>query len=118
MTLSFKANFINCSDALDGEILQVSFDTLSANLDQHDRCSPYLIVSCNFEFDDTATIQWYDGTDCGGGQIVSMRLERDRVLLKLDDGDAFCVTFDVSEEAFAELKVFFRKMIADHVWQK
>jgi hypothetical protein len=119
MTLSFNARFVDCSDAIDGEILQVSFDTLPTNTDEEDRRSPYLLIGQNFEFPGPATVEWHDGTDYdGGGKITSIRLERDRLLMKHGKTMLFDVTFQLSDAAFGQLHNFLRRMIDDRYWGK
>jgi len=66
MTLAFDAKKIDCADALRGEILQVSFDTPLEDQGKDQRNTPYLLISRNFEFSDSATIEWHNGHDYAG----------------------------------------------------
>ena len=114
MTLAFEAKFVNCADAIDGEILQVSFDTVQESQDEDERSTPYVLIGRNFEFPGSATIEWLDGHDYdGGAEIVSMTLRRDRVSIKLDRELDFDVTFRVADKKFAKLTSFLRRMIDD-----
>src|SRR6266542_1714493 len=63
MTLAFEAKFVDCADAIGGEILQVSFDTVPSSRAEDDRCTPYVLISRNFEFPGSATVEWHDGKD-------------------------------------------------------
>jgi len=45
MRLSFEAKFVDCVDAIDGEILQVTFDTLAPGNDDVERRAPYVLIS-------------------------------------------------------------------------
>src|SRR6266700_750886 len=85
MTLAFEAKFVDCRDAIGGEILQVSFDTVSASHDEDERSTPYVLISRNFEFPGPARVEWHDGEDHdGGAEITSLSLQRKRVSVKLD----------------------------------
>jgi hypothetical protein len=57
MKLAFEATFVDCGDAIGGEILQLSFDTIPSNLDADQRRTPYVLISRNFEFPDSATVE-------------------------------------------------------------
>ena len=57
MTLVFDATRIDFADALGGEILQVNFDTAPEDQDEAQRSTPYVLISRNFEFPDSATIE-------------------------------------------------------------
>ena len=116
MTHAFEAKFVSCADAIDGEILQVSFDTVPENQDEDERCTPYVLISRNFEFPGSATIEWHDGHDYdGGAEIVSMTLRRSRVSIKLDRELDFDVTFRLPDKKFVKLTSFLRRMIDDHI---
>jgi hypothetical protein len=117
MTLAFKARSVSCADAIDGEILQVTFDTKPGSEDEDERSTPYVLISCNFEFPDPATIEWHDGGDyAGGAEIVSMVLTRDRVLIKLDRDLVIDVSFSISDRRFAKLRSHLRRMLDDGVF--
>ena len=114
MTLAFEAKFVDCGDAIGGEILQVSFDTVSANHDEDERRTPYVLISRNFEFPYSATVEWHNGQNYdGGAEIRSLILQRDRLSIKLDRNRELEVTFRVSEKKFAKLKSFLSRMIDD-----
>ena len=116
MTLAFEAKYVSCVDAIEGKILQVNFDTVPASHDEDERSTPYVLISRNFEFSDSATIEWHDGHDYdGGAEIVSMTLSRGRVLIKLDPELDFNVAFRLSDKKFAKLTSFLRRMIDDRI---
>ncbi len=116
MTLAFEAKFVDCADAIGGEILQVSFDTVPSSHDEDERCTPYVLISRNFEFADAATVEWHDGKDYdGGAEITSVSLKRDRVSIRLDRDLGFEVTFRLHEKKFVRLKSFLRRMIDDRI---
>jgi len=114
--LAFEAKFVDCRDAIGGEILQVSFDTVPASHDQDERSTPYVLISRNFEFAGSATVEWHDGQDYdGGAEISSMSLQRNQVSIKLDRSLELDVAFRVSEKKFAKLRSFLRRMIDDRI---
>jgi hypothetical protein len=116
MTLDFEAKFVDCADAIGGEILQVSFDTVPPSHDKDERCTPYVLISRNFEFPDSATVEWHDGKDYdGGAEITSVSLKRDRISIKLDRDLGFEVAFRLHDRKFARLRSFLRRMIDDRI---
>lgn len=116
MTLAFHAKFVSCADAIGGEILQVSFDTVPASSEEIEQRTPYVLISRNFEFPGPATIEWHDGNDYdGGAEIISMTLQRDRVSIILDQELDIDVTFRLPDKRFAKLTSFLKSMIGDRV---
>ncbi|MFZ1548236.1 MAG: hypothetical protein WAT12_14250 [Candidatus Nitrotoga sp.] len=114
MNLIFDAKFVHCGDAMDGEILQVSFDTIPESQHEDERTTPYVLISCNFEFSDSATIEWHDGNDYNGGaEIVVLTLSRTSISIKLDSGLDIDITFRLPDKEFAQLTSFLRRMIDD-----
>jgi len=117
MTLAFKARFVSCADAIDGDLLQVTFDTKPRNEDEDGRCTPYVLLSCNFEFPGPSTIEWHDGTDYdGGAKIIALILTRDRVLIKLDQDLDIDVSFRIGDRRFAKLSSCLKKMLDEDVF--
>jgi len=39
-TLAFDAKFVGCADAIGGQILQVTFNTVPASHNEDERCTP------------------------------------------------------------------------------
>jgi hypothetical protein len=112
MTLAFDATRVDCADALDGEILQVSFDTAPEDQDEDERSTPYVLISRNFEFSDSATIEWHDGQDYdGGAEIVSATLRRARISIRVDRELDFEVAFRLPDNKFRKLTSFLRRML-------
>jgi hypothetical protein len=117
MTLAFRAKHVTCADAIDGEILQVCFDTVRPSGAETERNTPYVLISRNFEFPDSPTIEWHDGTDYdGGAQIASLSLCRDRASIKLDRALHINVSFCVGHKRFAKLNTFLRRILDEHVF--
>jgi hypothetical protein len=116
MTLAFQAKYVKCAAALGGEILQVCFDTVPESGEEEERDTPYVLISQNFEFPRPATIEWHDGSDYdGGAEIVSIRLKRDRVLIKLDRDLGLDVSFSLGDRRFAQLRSYLRRMLDENV---
>ena len=116
MTLAFEAKYVDCADAIGGEILQVSFDTVPASHDEDERCTPYVLIGRSFEFSDSATVEWHDGQDYdGGAEVTSMTLKRDRVYIKLDRNLDLEVAFRLPDKKFAKLRSFLTRMIDDRI---
>jgi len=116
MKLSFEAKFVNCLDAIGGEILQVSFDTLPPPMSEAERRTPLILISKNFEFPDPATVEWHDGTDYdGGAEIVEMLLGRKRVSARLNRDLEIDVTFRISDKKFATLSSYLKRMLGKRV---
>jgi hypothetical protein len=116
MKLSFEAQFISCAEAVDGEIFQVTLDTLPSTFDEVERRSPYILISRNFAFTDPATVEWHDGSDySGGGEIVELILRRERLSMTLDRGLEFDVVFRVTERKLAKLKSYLVKMLGERL---
>ena len=117
MTLAFKAKFVSCSSAIGGEILQVCFDTMPRSKDEDERDTPYVLISRNFEFPESATVEWHDGSDYdGGAEIVLVRLTRERVLIKLDRQLEIDVSIGIGDRRFAQLSSYLRRMLDESVF--
>ncbi len=117
MTIAFRAKFVACTDAMGGEILQVCFDTVRQSEDEAERSTPYVLISRNFEFPDSPTIEWYDGKDYdGGAEIASLTLTRNRAAIKLDRDLDIDVTFCVGDRRFGKLCTYLRRMLDEAVF--
>jgi hypothetical protein len=115
MKLSFEAKFVDCAEAIDGEILQVTFDTLPPDSDEVERRSPYVLISRNFEFPGPATVEWHDGRDYGGGAEIEASLRRGRFSGTGDSDLEFDVTFRLSEGRYAKLSSYLGSMLEDRI---
>jgi len=114
MKLSFDAPHVDCSNAIDGEIQQVTFDTVSDD-DQEsetDRRTPYVLISCAFEVSRDPTIEWHDGNDYdGGATIQSALLERQKILITLDKSREIDITFNLTDKEFKKITKCLRNML-------
>ena len=117
MKLAFEAKFVDCVDAIGGEILQLTFDTVPSSHDEDERCTPYVLISRNFEFPGSATVEWHDGKGYdGGAKVRSLIMQRDRLFIKLDRDLELEVAFRVPDKKFATLKSFLSRMIDARVY--
>src|SRR5438046_1480422 len=101
MTLAFDATTVDCADALDGQIIQVDFDTAPHDRDESERATPYVLISRNFEFPDAATIEWHDGHDYGGGAEIICVTLKTRISIRVDRDLDFDVSFRLPDKKFA-----------------
>ena len=118
MNLSFEALYVDCSNAMDGEIQQAVFDTVRDDPDgaEYNRKSPYALISRNFEFPGEATIEWHDGNDNeGGDSINSALLESNRIFIVLDKEGTIEITFRLTDQQFEELKKYLWNMLGSRL---
>ena len=106
--IEFTAATVECSEAIDWEIVQVHFDTMDSTFNEEGRTSPYLMISANFEFSERVQVEFHDGSDYAGDWLGSVDLWRNRVLVLSKDGHEFDITFELSDEGFAELREYLK----------
>ena len=106
--IHFTATTVECSEAIDWEIVQVSFDAGKPGIEETGRTSPYLLISANFEFGDEVQIEFHDGKDYNGDSVTSIDLWRDRVLLISGSGCEFDIVFNISDDALTKLRKFLK----------
>ena len=70
INIKFIASEVGYTEAIGGEIVQLSFDE-DPNQDPFHRTKCYLLVSQNYEFPDKPTVEWHDGKSDDGGAEVS-----------------------------------------------
>ena len=116
MKLAFLAKFVECSDALGGDLLRVDFDTLQPDADEDMRQSPWVSIGRLFEFPGDATVDWHDGSDSdGGAKIVSGALSPNHITIRLNQGRTIEIGFSLSEKQFANLKSSLTKMLGHRI---
>jgi hypothetical protein len=116
MTLDFEAAFVECASAMGGEILQVSFDTVPSTQEEDRRTTPYVLISRNFEFPDSPTVEWHDGVDDdGGAEILAATLSRNRLSMTVAPDSEIEVSFSLPDKRFMKLRSFLRRILEDHV---
>jgi hypothetical protein len=91
--IQFTAATVQCSEAIDWEIVQVNFDTMDSTFDEENRTTPYLLISANFEFSKRVQIEYHDGKDYAGDSLNRIDLWRDRVFAISGRGCEFDIGF-------------------------
>jgi len=107
MTITFEAKFVHCSEAIGGELLQVTFDSVDLK-DEELRKTPYVLLGQSFEFPSPPTIEWHDGNEYDGGGIQSILLFRNAVRIVTDTGTGFGITFSISNDLYSKLVEYLR----------
>jgi hypothetical protein len=113
MTIAFEARSVDCSEALGGDILQVTFDSVIDG-DEECRESPYVLVGQCFEFPGPPTMEWHDGTEYNGGaEICTAVLKRNFANFVTDSGLEFSIGFSIADDKFRELASFLRRIFPE-----
>ena len=110
-TIQITATTIECSEAIDWEIVQVCFDTEPSSADEADRTSPYVMISVNFEFDAKVQIEFHDGKDYGGDILRRIDLWRNRALIISRSEREFDICFALTDDAFTELREYLKVLM-------
>jgi len=119
--IQFKAVEVSCNEAMDYEIVQVTFDSVKddPDADYRERASPYLLLSANFEFDDAVQLEFHDGqADDGGYSVTEIQLWRDRVRVVSNGGHEFDIGFELSKPAFTRLRRFLKILFRSDCFQE
>lgn len=106
--IHFRASRVECREAIDWEIVQVSFDTMGASFEEESRTTPYLLISANFEFSERVQIEYHDGRDYAGDSLNRIDLCRNRIVAVSGGGCEFEIAFELCDEAFAELREYLK----------
>ena len=107
MNLLFHTKEVTYSEALGGDIVQVSFQEEpdpDPDIDYGKKGAPlppaikYVLISANYEFSGIKHVEWCDGEEFDGGQSIR-QVEITKTLLKLVavNGFNFEVTFNTLE---------------------
>ena len=115
--IQFFAVEVECSQAIDFELQQVCFDAEPPCMDEEEeedvmnRVHPYFLMSGDFEHSGPDAVEWHDGRDYGGGDFIkSFELSRNRFAAELMNGLIFDVIFEISDEAFFELREYVNRI--------
>lgn len=113
MTIAFEARSVDCSEALGGDILQVTFDSVIDG-DEECRESPYVLIGRCFEFPGPPTMEWHDGTEYNGGaEIRTAVLKRNFANFVTDSGLDFSIGFSIADDKFRELVSFLQRIFPE-----
>lgn len=134
--IQFQAIQVSCGEAMDYEIVQVTFDSVEDDpeADYRERASPYLMLSVNFEYEDDEEVpedgseaqesangvqlEFHDGqADDGGYRVTEIKLWRDRVRVVAEGGPEFDIGFQLSKTAFTELRRFLKILFGSDCFQ-
>ena len=116
--IEFTATKVNCFEALDWEIVQVTFGTAESGIEEADRTSPYLLINVNFEFGSEVGMEFYDGEDYQGDALAHLALWRNRVIATSKGGCEFDICLHLSDTAFAELREYLRIILRADFYQE
>ena len=108
---SFTAATVACSEAIDWEIVRVTFDTEPPEFNEENRTTPYISLSANFEFGSDIQVEFHDGIDYSGAMLRQVKLWRDRALISTLCGHEFHVRFDIGNESFRELNEYLKVLL-------
>jgi len=114
MHLIFNSQEVSYSEALGGDIVQVTFqEKPDPEYDYSKNNAPlpplmkYIMISVNYEFSSAKTVEWSDGDDFdGGGTIKELTLTKSLLKLNLANGFSCEVSFTVNEATFKNIKSF------------
>jgi hypothetical protein len=107
MKITFKANDVTYTEAIDGEIIQICFDE-DSDQDPLNRNKCYLMISQNYEFNhDEPTIEWHDGNkDGGGSEVFSYSLNEKSFELTTNDGLIFSIQHRCEKDVLTKIQQF------------
>jgi hypothetical protein len=111
MKIKFEAQKVSYSEALDRDIIQISFEQKDSD-DLIDNPYKYLMISVNYEFPPcTPTVEWCDGEDFNGGsEIENYQMNENSLQLNLKDNVSFDISFNTDLKTIEDIKNFLAKI--------
>jgi len=111
MHLNFTSKITSYNKAIDGEIIQVSFEEYETE-DAFNQTALYLLLSMSYEFTTfKPTIEWFDGRECNGGaEILNYKITRNTFQLWLNNGLSFDVSFKTNETTYKNIESFLKRI--------
>ena len=107
--ISFFATEVEYNEAIGGEIVQVSFDE-DPDQDPFDRTKCYVMISQNYEFPVSPSLEWHDGIDDNGGaKVLSYKFTNDFFELIITDAIIFKVKHNCEEKTFTKIQKFLQR---------
>lgn len=104
--IQFKAQQVEYNEAIDGEIVQISFDE-DPNQDPFNRKKCYVMISQNYELPGRATVEWHDGSkEDGGATIQSYSITDSDFELTTNNGVIFKVQHEGNTNTVNRIKDF------------
>ena len=114
MNLEFHAKEVIYSEALGGDIVQVSFqEEPDPDIDYSKRGAPLppaiknVMISAHYEFSGEKHVEWCDGKECDGGQLIRyIEITKTQLKLVVENGFRFDVSFNTDEITFKKMTLF------------
>ncbi len=104
--INFTAKEVDYGEALDGEIVQISFDE-DPTEDPMSRTTCYFMISQNYEFPDNPTLEWHNGIDYdGGSEIIDYTFTKEIFEVNLKNGLSFKIHHHCSKSVFIKIQAF------------
>ncbi|MFC7339706.1 hypothetical protein ACFQY0_21150 [Haloferula chungangensis] len=91
---------------------------MDSTFNEEGRTSPYLMISANFEFSNRVQVEFHDGSDYAGDWLRRVDLWRTRVLAGSRGGYDFDISFDLSDDAFAELREYLKILLREDCFRE
>ena len=107
--IQFTASEVEYNEAIDGEIVQISFDE-DPNKDPFNGNKCNVSISQNYEFPGKPTIEWHDGeNDDGGAEIKHYELTDNILKVQTNAGISFKVHHHCSSKVLKLIKSFLQR---------
>jgi len=112
MHIKFTAHDVSFREAIDGEIVQISFEEDGDD----DPISPskyYFHISVNYEFPPIIpSVGWFDGSESNGGAtILNYKIDRNSIQLWLDNDMSFDIDFKIEDTLFNDIYNFITNLL-------
>jgi len=110
--IKFTASSVSYLDAIDGEIVQVSFEE-DGDDDPVNPTKYYFHISVSYEFPPIIpSVEWFNGNEAdGGANILNYKLDRNSFQLWLDNGMSFDIDFEIKETLYRDIKKFVTNLL-------
>ena len=111
--ISFFATEVEYTEAIGGEIVQVYFDE-DPDQDPFDRTKCYVMISQNYEFPVSPSLEWHDGIDDSGGEkVLNNKFTNDFFELIITGAITFKVKHYCEEKTFTKIQKFLQREFGD-----
>lgn len=105
-SINFIATEVGYAEAMDGEIIQLSFDE-DPDQDPFNRNKCCLSISQNYEFSGKPTVEWHDGIDYdGGAEVLEYRLTKEVFELTITNSLKFKIQHNCKGKTFTQIQSF------------
>ena len=108
MSIEFFASVVEYREALDGEIVQVSFQGYSEQ-DPLKTIKLFFSISQNYEFPGKPTLEWFDGKNqTGGAEVFEYNLTSSLFELKTMDDLVFRIRHNCPKKVLTQIQDFLK----------